>query len=437
MLKLNSQIRRKMKRICFLFFSVILLYSCNQITPVDIEQFVIKKSNNINYKNYSLIKDEIVRNHIKSMTLKSKIAQMLLISVDGTCYTDSIYLYKDEYSPGGFLLFRYNVDSAEYKSIKKFTDSLKNEYTELNQIAPYIAIDHEGGDVNRLQKAMPMLPSQQYIADHYNLKDASDIYYYNAKMLEKLGINVNLAPVNEIKTNENSKFLVNRSFGDRKKVYEYGNAELWSIIKTSILPVQKHFPGNTNIDTHTGKSVIDDDFDIIKNLYIAPFNDVRNKNESAVMMSHTILDAVDSKPSCISDKTIKYFRENTEFNGLLFTDDLTMEAISKDGYPVKRAIIEAINAGVDVIMLSVTNYIRIIDSIINDVENNEELVEKVNSAVERIIDWKIKCGLIDIDVFSENPELIFGKTFNYNEEDEESFIRYYNKAENLMKQISR
>ena len=307
-----------------------------------------------------------------------------------------MYLYTGDYSPGGFLLFRYNVNSDKYKEIKSFTDKIKNTYTSLNQISPYIAIDHEGGDVNRLQKALPNLPSQQFISEHYSLEDAGKMYYYHSKMLEKLGINVNLAPVNEIETVENIEFLKSRSFGDRKSVYEYGNAELWNIIKTSVLPVQKHFPGNTNTDTHTGKSVIDSDLEIIQNLYIAPFRDVRNMNQSAVMMSHTILDAVDSKPSCISDKTINYFKDNTGFNGLLFTDDLTMDALTKDGFPVKRAIVEAIRSGVDVIMLSITNYLRIIDSVIPDIEDDSELIEKIDSAVERILNWKIDCGLVDV-----------------------------------------
>ncbi|MBO4507204.1 MAG: glycoside hydrolase family 3 protein [Spirochaetaceae bacterium] len=377
------------------------------------------------------MKNDLIEKQIESMTLESKIAQMLLISVDGTSNSENIYLYKDDYAPGGFLLFRYNVDSAEYKAIKNFTDYIKNEYSSLNQISPYVAIDHEGGDVNRLQKVMPHLPSQQYIAEHFSIADAGAIYYYHAKMLEKLGINVNLAPVNEIKTAENLEFLVNRSFGDNKKVYEYGNAEIWNIIRTSVLPVQKHFPGNTNEDTHTGRSVINSSLDVIQDLYIAPFRDVRNLNQSAVMMSHTVLEAVESKPSCISDKTISFFKDNTGFNGLLFTDDLTMDALIKDGYPMKRAILEAIKSGVDVIMLSVTNYIRIVDSVINDIKEDDELIKKVDRAVERILNWKIDCGLVGIDLFSETPSLVFDKQIKYTEEDEASFDKYYEKAETL------
>ena len=381
--------------------------------------------------NYEKIKNELIKNQIESMTIESKVAQMLLISVDGTSTSQNVYLYKADYAPGGFLLFRYNVDSAEYKEIKNFTNYIKNEYTSLNQISPYIAIDHEGGDVNRLQKVMPHLPSQQYIAEHFSIADAGTLYYYHNKMLEKLGINVNLAPVNEIKTTENLEFLVNRSFGDNKKVYEYGNAEIWNIIRTSILPVQKHFPGNTNEDTHTGKSVINSSLDVIQDVYIAPFRDVRNLNQSAVMMSHTVLEAVESKPSCISDKTISFFKDNTGFEGLLFTDDLTMDALIKDGYPMKRAILEAIKSGVDVIMLSVTNYIRIVDSVIKDIKEDNELINKVDRAVERILAWKIDCGLVGIELFADTPSLVFDKQMEYTEEDEESFDDYYKKAENL------
>ena len=149
------------------------------------------------------------------------------------------------------------------------------------------------------------------------------------------------------------------------------------------------------------------------------------------MMSHTVLEAVESKPSCISEKTISYFKDKTEFDGLLFTDDLTMEALTKDGYPMKRAILEAIKSGVDVIMLSVTNYIRIVDSVINDIKEDNELIKKVDHAVERILNWKIDCGLVGIELFSEKPSLVFDKISEYSEEDEESFENYYKKAETL------
>ena len=420
-----------MKKIVVLLFSLFLFFGCNPAITVNIEPLIQKQNAKQNPVNYQSLKNDLIKKQIESMTLESKIAQMLLISVDGTSNSENVYLYKDDYAPGGFLLFRYNVDSAEYKAIKNFTDYIKNEYTSLNQISPYVAIDHEGGDVNRLQKVMPHLPSQQYIAEHFSIADAGAIYYYHAKMLEKLGINVNLAPVNEIKTAENLEFLVNRSFGDNKKVYEYGNAEIWNIIRTSVLPVQKHFPGNTNEDTHTGRSVINSSLDVIQGLYIAPFRDVRNLNQSAVMMSHTVLEAVESKPSCISDKTISFFKDNTGFDGLLFTDDLTMDALIKDGYPMKRAILEAIKSGVDVIMLSVTNYIRIVDSVINDIKEDDELIKKVDRAVERILNWKIDCGLVGIDLFSETPSLVFDKQIKYTEEDEDSFNDYYEKAENL------
>ncbi len=420
-----------MKKIVVLLFSLFLFFGCNTEITINIEPFIQKQTQNQSPVNYRLLKEDLIQKQIESMTLESKIAQMLLISVDGTSNSENIYLYKDDYAPGGFLLFRYNVDSAEYKAIKNFTDYIKNEYTSSNQISPYVAIDHEGGDVNRLQKVLPHLPSQQYIAEHFSIKDAGAIYYYHSKMLEKLGININLAPVNEIKTAENLEFLVNRSFGDKKKVYEYGNAEIWNIIRTSVLPVQKHFPGNTNEDTHTGKSVINSSLDVIQELYIAPFRDVRALNQSAVMMSHTVLEAVESKPSCISEKTISFFKDKTGFDGLLFTDDLTMEALTKDGYPMKRAILEAIKSGVDVIMLSVTNYIRIVDSVINDIKEDNELIKKVNRAVERILNWKIDCGLVGIELFYEKPSLVFDKISEYSEEDEESFDNYYKKAETL------
>ncbi len=431
---------RRPKNHFFIFiflFSVSCLFlfnSCKSDFTVNPEEYIFNSSNYIDIKNYSEIRKNLVKNAISEMSLKEKLSQMLLISVDGTYNNESISLFTGEYAPGGFLLFKYNVDSDNYKEIKTFTDKLKNEYTRLNQVSPYIAIDHEGGDVNRLKKVMPNLPSQKYIAEHYSMNSAGEIYYLHSKMLEKLGINVNLAPVNEIETEENHEFLVNRSFGNINKVYEYGNAELFNINRTMVLPVQKHFPGNTNEDTHTGKAVIDCDLKTINDLYIAPFKNVRNINDTAVMMSHTILEKIDSKPSCISTNTINLFKDSTGFGGLLFTDDLTMEALEKSGYPMRKAIVEAVRAGVDVIMLSITNYIRIVDNVIGEIEKDSELVENIDRAAGRILNWKIDCGLVDIDLFSEKPALLFDKEFSYSEDSEKSFYDYYAQAELLLKE---
>ena len=416
-----------------LFFSVFFI-NCKTDISLNNQDFIYQPTTQKLIIDYAYIKSELINQTISEMSLKAKLSQMLLISVDGTSYNDLFSLYTGEYSPGGFLLFKYNVDSDNYKDIKVFTDKLKNEYTRLNQIAPYVAIDHEGGDVIRLKKVMPNLPSQKYMAEHYSMNDAGEIYYLHSKMLEKLGINVNLAPVNEIETDENHEFLVNRSFGDIKKVYEYGNAELFNIERTTVLPVQKHFPGNTNVDTHTGKAVIDCDIEKINDLYIAPFKNVRNINDSAVMMSHTILEKIDTKPSCISMDTINLFKDSTSFDGLLFTDDLTMEALEKSGYPMRKAIVEAVRAGVDVIMLSITNYIRIVDSVIDEIEKDKSLVENIDRATARILNWKIDCGLVDIDLFSEKPALLFDKEFNFSEDSEKAFYDYYAQAEMLLKE---
>lgn len=422
-----------MNKLYVLLLSIFFLFvGCKPIPEIDNTQFIYNSDKINQIKDYSQIKKDLIQKQINEMSLKSKVAQMLLISVDGNCLSDSLSLYTDEYAPGGFLLFKFNVDSSDYKEIKSFNDKLKNTYTSLNQISPYVAIDHEGGDVNRLKKLLPELPSQQYISNHLDISDAENIYYYHSKMLEKLGININLAPVCEIKTDENQSFLVNRSFGDKVKVYEYCNQALWGIEKTSVLPVQKHFPGNTNEDTHTGRAVIYSDMDVIESLYIAPFRDIRNINNSAVMMSHTVLDEVDTKPSCISLPTVELFKNSTDFSGLLFTDDLTMDALVKSGYPLKEAMIAAIDAGLDVIMLSITNYIRIVDSIIPDLEKNDELISKIDLAVEKILNWKVDSGLISIDLFSDPPCLSFNVEYKYHDEDERSFWRYHELAEKLL-----
>ena len=104
-----------MKKIVVLLFSLFLFFGCNPAITVNIEPLIQKQNAKQNPVNYQSLKNDLIKKQIESMTLESKIAQMLLISVDGTSNSENVYLYKDDYAPGGFLLFRYNVDSANTK----------------------------------------------------------------------------------------------------------------------------------------------------------------------------------------------------------------------------------------------------------------------------------------------------------------------------------
>ena len=83
-----------------------------------------------------------------------------------------------------------------------------------------------------------------------------------------------------------------------------------------------------------------------------------------------------------------------EFDGLIFSDDIFMDALQKNGFPPEKAAIMAINAGIDCIMLSEKRFAPVAKILLEEGEKSVEFAEKLNSSVEKIIKWKISRGIL-------------------------------------------
>lgn len=419
-------------RLIYISFIVLILISCKNVIIRD-EIKITTPDENYVINNYENIKNKIIDEEITSMSLEAKIAQMLLVSIESRCTDQIIKLQNAEYSPGGFLLFRYNVNTDRYQKLNDYINEIKNNYTSKNMISPYISIDHEGGTVNRLISILPELKSQEDIANSNNYEKANEIYNLQSKMLYSLGIDVNFAPVVEIESIGNKDFLQTRSFGNEEKVFNYSNIETFNVLRSGILPVLKHFPGNTNSDLHNSISIINITKDEIETEILKPYKEIRNLKYTGIMISHTILSAIDDKPSCISKKIVDMIKYEGGDEILIFTDDLIMSAMKQSGYDLKDSIIAAIDAGVDVLMLSITDYETIVNQIIENIAENTNLINKIDVAVKRILNWKIHNGLVNIKYFEDIPKIDRQVVFEYNEVEESYFNNCYNANMELIK----
>ena len=212
----------------FLLFSLI---SCTSKTEKNLsakEKLHHQASQNF-YKNYVYCKTKtnqvLLEKYINNMPLERKIAQLFIENLEGNIAFRSYETFGDmtgssDKTPmiaGGYLFFSYNLsDTAE--DTKKYIDSIRS-YTDSNgQIQPFLAIDQEGGWVNRLKKLTGKLPSQESVGQMANIRDVYELYSLQAKKMADIGFDMNLAPVIEVCTDDNREFLDGRSFGDAKKV---------------------------------------------------------------------------------------------------------------------------------------------------------------------------------------------------------------------------
>ncbi len=293
----------------------------------------------------------------KNPSLESMIAQMLMVGVGGDESSDKWVkqlqedIKKDRV--GGIILFKNNVKNQ--KELKKLTTSFKNIKTKQPL---FIAVDQEGGKVQRLssKNGFNDYPAARDIEKNKNLEQTYRTYKKLADELKEYGFNVNFAPVVDLNINPNSPAIgtKKRSYSDKEEiVISYANEFINAQNDAGIVSVLKHFPGHGSAVADSHKRLTDVSstwqYKELKPYYYF----VKYKKAKAIMVSHVTLDKFDKNyPASLSKNIINgLLREQLGFDGVVFSDDMNMKAIT-DIYTLKQAVIKAINAGVDVLVFS-------------------------------------------------------------------------------------
>ena len=447
--------KRDCHRYCLIlmFFSAVLLTACNNHTK---SEKIINQKEMQTRKNAAdallwsrqLIaqKEKCFDDFFNSLPLEEKICQLFIENLEGKNIFAPVEKLQDISGnpqipddkfiiPGGYLFFSFNIADRP-EEIMAFTDSIFDYSKDNAQLPPFLAIDQEGGYVNRLKKINGPLPSAQKVAEKSSVQKAERLYSLQAEQMSLLGFQMNLAPLAEICTPDNQDFLTERSFGDADKVYEYGKACINAYESKGISAVLKHFPGNTNTDPHTGlpeiKLAENELFEMLK-----PFEELISQAPAGILMSHARTSAIDSeKPSCLSQIWVtEILRNKFNYDGLIFSDDIFMAALAKNGYDSKKAVIMAIDAGIDCIMVSEKRILEPARYLYEKAKKEPEFEEKINSAARRILIYKLKNGQLKIeDDFSiqTSSEGSISLPFGFKITSE----AFYNRHENKEKRLS-
>lgn len=345
---------------------------------------------------------------MKELSLKQKIAQMMLIEFQGKEVNKDLIDLIQKYKIGGIVLFRKNYDS--YKQMLQIINDLK-EASSKNDIPLFISLDQEGGRVNRMPFELTNIRNAELIASTGDLELVRASGYLTSKMLLGLGINLNYAPLLDIRRSEDDNHaLGNRCFGRNKEdVSKYGIEVMSQMQKQGVLPAVKHFPGHgaTLKDSHFILPVVDMPKEELENDDMVPFKNAIENGADAIMVGHIVVKDIDPKhPASLSKELIqKYLIDKYNFKGLIMTDDLKMLSI-KLRYSRKRAVKLAINAGNNMVIIGTRykNIIKLINSIAREVVKGNIDSAKIDSSVQKIIDMKKKYNLSDNKVEGINIE---------------------------------
>ena len=339
---------------------------------------------------------ELINDKINSMTLDEKIGQMIITGFDGSEYNDGMDRLINEYKVGGVILFARNIEDSS--QMIELTRALQENN---NNIPLFISIDEEGGRVSRLPDDIEKFPA----AFDIGLINNDQTAYENGKeigyTLKRLGINLDYAPVLDIYSNENNTVIGDRAFSKEESIVStMGIATMEGIEDADIIPVVKHFPGHgdTEVDSHYGLPIVYKTLEELRNFEFIPFVKAIESGCDVIMVSHIILNEVDSSnPASLSKIVISdLLRKDLEFDKVVITDDMSMGAITSI-MSIEEACIKSIEAGCDILLLG--NAYEEIEQVINSIKlklyNGEISEEQINKSVKRILELKKKYNMME------------------------------------------
>ena len=347
-----------------------------------------------------------------SMDLNTLAAQVLLASVEGR---DSLHettrAFLLQVPPGGIILYGYNMSSTlelTRNYIKELTLCIADV-----SVPPFIASDQEGGRVLRFQEKAALPPPLSYWE---KLPEADRSFWqinfrggeFLAAMegiflliendaaaagreLRQSGITLNLAPVTETLTARNRNVLRDRSYGPNPAfVAGAASAFVRGMQGGGVAAALKHFPGNSADDPHKSKAVLNVSNRELEKLMGTFAETIRRENPAAVMLSHVIIPQWDTKPCSLSPHAVQQLRD-MGFMGIITADDYTMAAVD---VPVEVCAVEALAAGVDLIMVWPRDLVKTHQAIMEAINTGHLSESKVREAVGRVVYQKIRFELI-------------------------------------------
>ena len=326
---------------------------------------------------------------LESMSMEEQVGQLFL----ARCNAPSAAADTASYHLGGFVLFGNDFQDQTPASMAETIASYQNAA----KIPLLIAVDEEGGTVTRVSR-YPQYRSSPYPSPR-NLYNQGGIDLIKSTETEKcqllasLGVNVNLGPVCDI-SDLPGAILYYRSLGQSAEITSDFIVQTVSVMADNhIGSVLKHFPGyGNNADTHVQIATDSRTLEALESCDLIPFQAGIDAGADAVMVSHTIAEALDGDlPASLSPAVHQYLRQNMGFDGVILTDDLVMQAITEQ-YGTGEAAVLAVLAGND--LLCCTEYAQQYQAVLDAVLSGRIDYAQLRSSVLRILRWKQELGLI-------------------------------------------
>ncbi len=338
--------------------------------------------------------DDWVEKTLRSMTLREKIGQMMMMAFSGEFNNFGSDKFAEtrrrieKLKVGGFTLFRGEANSIA---------SLTNEAQRLAKIPLFFSADYERGLRMQLRTGTPFTTNMGVAA----AGDTNAIYRQGkiiCQEMRAIGANWLFAPVADVNNNPDNPVINIRSFGaDPKRVGEFVAAEVRGVREAGCLATLKHFPGHgdTATDSHIGLSTIAANPKELNSVELVPFRAAILGGVDSVMTAHLAVPNVtgDNLPASLNPKiSIDLLRKDLKFQGIITTDSMEMGAITKN-YPNGESAVMAIKAGADIVLFP-PDLDAAMAAVETAVTRGDISEQRIDESVRRLLAAKYRLGLV-------------------------------------------
>jgi beta-N-acetylhexosaminidase len=337
-----------------------------------------------------------VEQTLSELTIEERVGQLLMPDLTGTLIHEGSEHYArlvrfiERLGVGGFII--YNGDAFT-------TAALVNRLQRRARVPLLFASDFEGG-VGMQLRGGTRLPRAMALAATGDTESAAEAARITAREGRAIGVHVNFYPVMDVNNNPANPIINTRAFSDDPEVVaQWGAAFIRAAQDEGQLATAKHFPGHgdTALDSHILLPTLDMTRERLEQIELAPFRDAVRRGVRAVMTAHISVPSLDAeapeaRPATLSPALVDgILRREFGFDGLIFTDALSMGAVA-DRYEPGEAAVRAVLAGCDVILHPVDAE-QAHASLCEAVVRGRLKPERVDASVRRILSAKAWCDL--------------------------------------------
>jgi beta-N-acetylhexosaminidase len=291
--------------------------------------------------------------------LLEKVGQMFVVGFPGQNVVEGLKKLIHDYRVGNIILFGRNIGTPN--QVLELTSKLQEEAKAAGHTHPLlISVDQENGVVRRIKDQVTLFPGAMSLGAAGDTELAKEVGLATGKELRNLGINWNLAPVLDVNNNPDNPVINVRSFGeDPHKVGDLGVSWMKGVQEAGVATTLKHFPGHgdTDVDSHLDLPSINHSLERLFEVELVPFIQGIKSGADVIMTAHIYFSTLEQeygRPATLSKNVLNgLLRNQLGFNGVITTDCLEMNAISKT-VGVANGALQAAIAGADLLMVSHT-----------------------------------------------------------------------------------